>query len=277
MSEYTLFGKQISFTQAETAFCAAMCKVEHDCLNAIDNFDNWYDNCGNITNVLSGYRAYVRNTVLLRVIGGKYNILLNNGIYDISESDYIDTIIDNSFLDSFRKILGVYKSIEDNLEDEIEDALREEGIALDEAGKFVDEILSSIPSHVWTGCKNVSDVFYSDNTHFRTYSSDYGRISSAISRAKQVEFTRLYNYFVGSEEAPSALNALEYPEKWKQLIISYLYFVLSSEVNMDYGIGIGGHQWEYQPPRTMLAEETPTASERVLVLSAILCSKLCKR
>lgn len=149
----------------------------------------------------------------------------------------------------------------DNLEDEIEDALREEGIALDEAGKFVDEILSSIPSHVWTGCKNVSDVFYSDNTHFRTYSSDYGRISRAISRAKQVEFTRLYNYFVGSEEAPSALNALEYPEKWKQLIISYIYFVLSSEVNMDYGIGIGGHQWEYQPPRTMLAEESLFAED----------------
>lgn len=53
MSEYTLFGKQISFTQAETAFCAAMCKVDYDCMNAMLKFKNWYDKCGNISEVLT--------------------------------------------------------------------------------------------------------------------------------------------------------------------------------------------------------------------------------
>jgi len=149
----------------------------------------------------------------------------------------------------------------DNMEDEIEDTLREDGISYEQACKFVNDILSGIPGHDWTGDKNISEVFQSANKHYRTYSKDYGRISGSISRAKQMEFSRLYNYFIGTEDSPSKLNDNNYSEQWQKLIISYIYFVLSSEVNTDYGMGIGGHQWEYQPPRTMLAEESLFAED----------------
>lgn len=155
----------------------------------------------------------------------------------------------------------------DNLEDEIEEAINDAGISIEKAREFAVEIISNIPCHEWNGDKSPSEVFEASGKRYRTYSKDCGKVAGAISRAKQREFLRLYEYFIGTEKKPSVLTEQNYPEKWQSLIIKYIYVVLSSEVNSNYGLGVGEHQWENQPPVTMLAEESLFAEEVIRTVS----------
>lgn len=236
MNEYTLFGKQISFTQAETAFCAAMCKIDYECTNAIWKFKNWYDNCGNISKVLNDYPNYAYNILNSLAIDELYHVFLDNGIYDMSESVYLKSVVDDSFFENYSEVLEVYEKIEDDLATEKEfRAVRKAG-RVEIARTFNDDYIGTqIGESIKNGFGNMMSTLGANIEKNDLYSKSFEPLCSGLLESirltilRHIEFANnkignVYSYDAFDIKKSQAFleNAIKLPEKRNDLLFDAL-------------------------------------------------------
>lgn len=124
----------------------------------------------------------------------------------------------------------------------------------DDAKQLVLDILKKIPKHRLGEKEEYTTKSFETENHDRVMTKDNYRLHNDLYNAYQQEIELLDQYF-------SAFSATNYPQEWQQLIIKYLFRVLTTSVRTDRGLGVGTHPWEEQPTRTMLIEESIVADK----------------
>lgn len=123
-----------------------------------------------------------------------------------------------------------------------------------DAKQLVLDILKGIPKHRLGEKEEYTIKSFETENHDRVMTKDNYRLHNDLYNAYQQEIELLDQYF-------SDFSASNYPQEWKQLIIKYLFRVLTTSVRTDRGLGVGTHPWEEQPARTMLIEESIVADK----------------
>lgn len=137
----------------------------------------------------------------------------------------------------------------------IRERLKEAMSAGRDAENFLLKILREIPVHRLGRFQcNMPPTPYREETfaaehHDRVKSNDDYRICNDLLYAYNNESMLLYEYF-------SSFMPSQYEEDWKREIIRCTYLLLTDSARTDRGLGIGTHQWEEYPARTMLVEES---------------------
>lgn len=88
MSTYTLFGKEVSFSEAADRYFYILKAFELAAEKASEQFKNFYHDAGNISNVLDGYMKAVYTLTKNWAIDPLYASLKNAEIYDVSEDSF---------------------------------------------------------------------------------------------------------------------------------------------------------------------------------------------
>lgn len=158
------------------------------------------------------------------------------------------------FLDDMRNKLfdAFMPENQDKENSEFEKLLIEEGSKAKDLALFV---MEEIKTHkLFNGKKEYTDCDMILEKHDRVMTKDNYRIRNDLDAAYKRECELL-------DECFSLYSVNEYKKEWQQKIIKFIYKKLSASVKNDRGLGIGFHQWEEQPARTMLVEESIIADK----------------
>lgn len=112
MANYKLFNQQISFSDSSERFYDMQYRAWNAMSYASNEFNVWYDKCGDILTVLKGYEDKACDLVIKYSNKPLFNELTQYEIYDISEDSYDDKCIDFSELsDALDTIADKYNAI----------------------------------------------------------------------------------------------------------------------------------------------------------------------
>lgn len=121
MLEYTLFGRQVIFQTASERFFDLQYAGWVACEKAKREFNNWYDNCKSIENVLHGYRGIVGKLIESLAIQPLYAQLKQYEIYDVSKDAYCRLCVDYSETENaLQYVARKYDAIQSRKEEAIE-------------------------------------------------------------------------------------------------------------------------------------------------------------
>ena len=88
MGKYTILGKTIEFEECNERFFDIQYRVWKAMAAASNEFNQWYDGCGDILTVLKGYEKKATGLVIKNANEPLFNELPQLGIYDMSEERY---------------------------------------------------------------------------------------------------------------------------------------------------------------------------------------------
>lgn len=134
MSEYTLLGKQIKFTDSEDRYASFVYRMVSAMGTAESEFKKWYKSQDNISAVLDGYLKKVQDIVSSYANNMLFDELPALKIYDIGRAEYNEKCLTISdAISIYNEAVDAYNNIIYELEDEM--AYREERKA--ERGRVV--------------------------------------------------------------------------------------------------------------------------------------------
>jgi hypothetical protein len=112
MGKYSLLGQVIEFKDCNERFFDIQYRVWNAMDAASSEFNQWYDNCGDILTVLKGYEDIAGALIIRKANEPLFQELPQLGIYDLSEDRYDDDclIIDES-IKAFDVVADAYNSI----------------------------------------------------------------------------------------------------------------------------------------------------------------------
>lgn len=118
MSKYTLFGETIEFSSAADRYIKWYQAISPAVQGARNDFVTYYENCGNISDVLDGYSKALVNITYDWAVEPLFKTLLNIGIYDINQENFEDECWDLSGAEEyFERVADAYNEIVEGLED----------------------------------------------------------------------------------------------------------------------------------------------------------------
>ena len=119
MSKFTLFDQEVEFSKAADRYYK-MLKVYEAALNgASDAFRSFYDNSGNISDVLDDYAEFIYNFTEKTIVEPLYNSLIKIEIYDVSREKFDNLCWDLSGAEEYYdSVAEQYNSIYRGLEEE---------------------------------------------------------------------------------------------------------------------------------------------------------------
>lgn len=121
MLEYELFGKKIVFDPAAERYFDLMYAGMSAVGEAMDRFEDWYQQCGDIQSVLRGYSQEAEDLVADLAVRPLYKDLVQSEIYDIGKETYQETCVDLCESEQALKyITSQYNAIEQQRQAQIE-------------------------------------------------------------------------------------------------------------------------------------------------------------
>lgn len=149
----------------------------------------------------------------------------------------------------------IIESLKTKTFEEIEKNIKEQKINNKEANEIeiIEEILSKLKLKKGNSENNYFKHFY-DEHHNRVKSEDNYEILTCVENARYCVLNSINEIF-------KDFNVKDYPKKYDQEIIKYMYALITAIIKQDIGISIGGTPNEDKPPVTMYAIESILAKE----------------
>ena len=149
----------------------------------------------------------------------------------------------------FHNTFGLEK--EKHEKEEFKRVLEEKG---QEVREYVLSILKGIPKREYFELDKQEYTIneFRQNVHDRVMTNDRYRLHGDLDEMYIKEVMHLNDYFTKIDTSMA-------PKNWQQIVVKFIYKTLMFSIRKDRGVGIGTHQWEENPPRTMLIEESIAA------------------
>ena len=191
---------------------------------------------GNIIDTDLEILSVAQNTILFPTIDEVELTAAESYFFEEMETKFCDTFgsdKENHEKEEFRKVL------EENGK---------------EAQEYVLSILKGIPKREYFELDKQEYTIneFRQNSHDRVMTNDRYRLRSNLNEMYIKEVMHLHDYFIKIDTSIA-------PKNWQQIVVKFIYKTLLYSIRKDRGIGIGTHQWEENPPRTMLVEESIAA------------------
>ena len=165
------------------------------------------------------------------------------------------TVSEELFIEALKN--KIIKSLKTKTFEELDKNIREQKVNNNEVNEIeiIEEILSEIKKE--NVGNNYFEQFYNEH-HNRVKSRDNYRILNCVEAARDFVLNDINKIF-------KRFNVKDYPQKYIQEIIKYMYALITSTIKQDIGISIGGTPNEDVPPVTMYAIESILAKEIINV------------
>lgn len=112
MGKYTLLGRTVEFDEPNERFFEIQRRVWKSMDVASNDFNAWYDKCGDILTVLKGYEEKAADLVIKHANKPLFNELPQLEIYDMSEDSYDEEcLIFDEFVNALDEVADAYNSI----------------------------------------------------------------------------------------------------------------------------------------------------------------------